>query len=267
MTEIGPISGLIVDMDGVLWRGGQVLPGAADLFGWLRSSATPVTLMTNNATASPAAVQSKLKQWGIQVETDEVLTSALATAAHMHDALPHGARVLVIGEHGLREAIAGAGFEITSGADGTQAVAVGMDHELTWDKLAEATLALRSGARFFGTNPDPTFPTERGQVPGNGAILAALRAASEVEPTVIGKPEPHLFQQALERMQVPASRALMLGDRLSTDILGAQRAGIRTGLLLTGVTSREQADASAIKPDYIFEDLVEFLGSVGAKLS
>lgn len=264
MTLIEPIAGLIVDMDGVLWRGGQILPGAADLFRWLRSSGTPVTLVTNNATASPAAVQSKLRQWDIEVETVEVLTSALATAAHMREVLPQGASVLVIGEHGLREAVSGAGFEITSAADGSQAVAVGMDHDLTWDKLAEATLALRAGARFFGTNPDPTFPTERGQVPGNGAILAALRASSEVEPTVIGKPEPPLFQQALERMQVSGGEALMLGDRLSTDILGAQRAGIRTGLLLTGVTSAEQARDSTIKPDYIFEDLTEFLAAVGA---
>lgn len=259
MTHLHPLSGLIFDMDGVLWRGETLLPGARELFAHLRENGTAVTLVTNNATSTPESIRSRLQGWGIEVGLDEVLTSAVATAAYMHGELEPGAAVYVIGESGLQEAIKRAGFTIVDRADGAAAVAVGMDHNLSWDKLAEATLALRSGAAFYGTNPDPTFPTERGQVPGNGSILAALIASSDVDPIVIGKPEPHLFEQALARMGVPANEAFMLGDRLSTDILGAQRAAIRAGLMLTGVTSFEQVQRGQVRPDFIFQDLNEFL--------
>lgn len=255
------LAGLILDMDGVIWRGSELLPGATDLFAEIRASELPVMLVTNNATGTPQAVQAKLHNWGIEVGVDEILTSALATASYMRQVLPEGTSVFVIGEQGLVEAVQQAGFKLSSAADGTQAVAVGMDKRVDWAKLAEATLALRAGAEFFGTNPDPSFPTERGQVPGNGAILAALRTSSDIEPTVIGKPEPHLFLQALDHMGVDAGQALMLGDRLTTDILGAQRAGVRTALLLTGVTSAEQAQASPIQADFTYADLSDFLAA------
>lgn len=265
MTDLHPLSGLILDMDGVLWRGGTLLPGAVELFAYLRDHEMAVTLVTNNATSSPESIQAKLKVWEIEVDLGEVLTSAIATATYMRSELGPGEAVYVIGESGLKEAIKQAGFTIAERAEEATAVAVGMDHGLSWEKLAEATLALRSGAAFYGTNPDPTFPTERGQVPGNGSILAALMTSSEAQPTVIGKPEPHLFKLALERMGVPAQEAFMLGDRLSTDILGAQRAGIRAGLLLTGVTTRERARGGSVRPDFIFEDLNDFLAALKSR--
>ncbi|MCJ7676290.1 MAG: HAD hydrolase-like protein, partial [Anaerolineales bacterium] len=126
---------------------------------------------------------------------------------------------------------------------------------VTWDKLTEAALAIRAGAMFLATNLDPTFPSERGLVPGAGALIAVLETATGCHPVVIGKPEPYLYLQALEFLQTPAAATLVLGDRIETDIVGGQRAGMPTGLLLTGVTTRELLAASPHQPDWVFEDL------------
>lgn len=259
MPELENVRGLIVDMDGVLWRGRQPLAGVIELFAWIRQRGFGCVLVTNNATASPDEVIQRLDEMGVPIQAEEVLTSAQATAQYLAGRLEAGSNLYAIGEAGLRQALRREGFDLLEAADHADAVVVGMDRQLTWGKLAEAALAINAGAAFVGTNPDPSFPTERGLVPGNGAILAALQAATGVDPTVIGKPEPHLFHQALTRLGVSAEQALVLGDRLSTDILGGQRAGIATALLLTGVTNVEDLDTSEIQPDFTFADLHAFL--------
>jgi 4-nitrophenyl phosphatase len=259
MPDLREMQGWIIDLDGVLWRGSSALPGAAAFLDHLHQTGSKLVLATNNATASPASVVVRVRRLGARVSPEEVVTSALAAASYLQGELPRGSAVYAIGEDALRRALTQAGYRLVDRADGARAVVVGLDRRADWRKLAEATLALRSGAMFVGTNPDATFPGERGQVPGNGALLAALRAASGREPTIVGKPEPHLFRVALERLGTPAERTVVVGDRLDTDILGGTRAGLRTALVLTGVTRREELSAASLRPDWIFEGLPDLL--------
>jgi 4-nitrophenyl phosphatase len=154
---------------------------------------------------------------------------------------------------GIREALAEQGFELVD--EGARYVVVGWTVDLTWQTLAAATLQIRAGAEFIGTNPDPTFPSEAGLVPGNGASLAALEAATGVEPQVVGKPSPWLFRQAMDRMGAKPETTAMVGDRLTTDIVGGINAGIMTILLLSGVTSEAELARSSIRPDLVYDDL------------
>ena len=263
MGTVSEMRGMIIDMDGVLWRGKEPLPGAPDLFIALRRRSVPFMLVTNNAGASPAGIQAKLQSMEVEVKQEEILGSAEATVAWLGERQARGTAVYAIGEDVLREALLQAGFKLSSGSDGVLSVVVGIDRQVNWDKLTEAALAIRAGATFVGTNPDPSFPTERGIAPGNGAILAALQAATGKKPVIIGKPEPHLFNQALARLGTPPQTTLALGDRLETDILGGQQAGLSTALLLTGVTSREDLSGSRIRPDWVFDDLHSFLEAFG----
>lgn len=258
MSRLPTIRAMIIDMDGVLWRGQTILPGVPDLFKEMRSRHVRYVLATNNASETPTSYRNKLKACGVEVAEENILTSALATASYLTDSLT-GGKLLVIGDDGLRSALAQAGFDLGHRAEEASAVVVGMDRSVCWDQLAEATLAIRNGAVFVGTNPDPSFPTERGQVPGNGAVLAALQAASGIAPTVIGKPEPHLYAQATKILGVDPAETLILGDRLSTDILGGIRLGAPTALMLTGVTSEVDLETSDIQPDFVFEDLHDLL--------
>jgi 4-nitrophenyl phosphatase len=252
-----PVRAVILDMDGVLWRGNRPLAGLRKLFDTFERRSLPAVIATNNATIEPASVAARLKEEGVLFPPEKVVTSADAAAAHVARSFPAGVRVHVVGEEPLRAALTKAGCQIVSGADHPEAVIVGMDRRLDWEKLMQATLAIRAGAAFIGTNPDRTFPSERGIGPGNGAILAALEAATGTAPTVVGKPEPHLFLEAARRLAVEVSGCLVVGDRLETDILGGRRAGMPTALLLTGVTSREGLQASEIHPDVVLEDLPE----------
>lgn len=255
MKAVHEAHGLLIDMDGVLWRGRTFLPGVQDFFASLRSREVPFLLVTNNATASPASAVERLAKVDVSIEEREVLTSALATASYLQTVLPSGTTVFAIGEQAVRVALREAGFRVQDDHDSAQAVVVGFDREITWYKMTQASLAIQSGALFVGTNPDVSFPIEGGQAPGNGAFVRAIEAATSVSPVIVGKPEPPLFEQAVERLGLDCGRVLMLGDRLETDILGAQRAGISAALLLSGVTSSEQAEESEIKPDFIFSDL------------
>jgi len=257
MTKLTDLRGWVIDMDGVLWRGETPLPGLERFFDLLRRRKFGFILATNNARQTAERVQSKLATFGVSIEPQEVLTSAAGTATLLLSRLPPGSSVYAIGEEGLMEALEAAEFRVLASAEGAQAVVVGIDSELTWDKLAEAAYAIEQGALFIGTNPDVSFPTERGEAPGNGATLAALTATTGQQPIVFGKPEPHLFNEALARLGTLPEQTVALGDRLETDILGGTRAGLRTILVLTGVTSRAELEAAELKPDWVFEDLLE----------
>ncbi len=259
MQDFSHVKGLIIDMDGVLWRGQAFLPGVKAFFQVLRRKAIPFILVTNNATKTPAMVQERLAQAGVEVDEPEVLTSAQAAVAYLRSRFEPGTAVLPIGEEGLQQALLSAGFRLVERAEEAQAVVVGMDRQLTYGKLAEAALAVGAGAPFVGTNPDPSFPTERGLVPGNGAILAALERTTGIAPTVVGKPEPFLFRTAMERLGAPPESTVVLGDRLDTDITGGHKAGLRTALVLTGVTSREALTETQIQPNWVFEDLLHVI--------
>jgi 4-nitrophenyl phosphatase len=190
---------------------------------------------------------------GMTVSPDEVLTSGQATADYLTGIAPTGTRLFVVGQDGLRTALHRAGFSLVE--DEAEFVVVGMDFDVCYERLAQATLLIRAGARFIGTNPDLTFPSERGIVPGAGSLLAFLEAATDVTPTVIGKPHTVMIEQALERLGAHPSETGMLGDRLETDILAGRRAGLSTILVLSGVTDRALLAGSGIQPDLVFRDV------------
>ena len=256
MPDLIPLRHLIIDMDGVLWRGDTPLPGLVAFFHALRRRDITFVLATNNASKTPDQYVAKLVGMGVTVTHDEILTSAQAAALHVARHASNGARVFAIGEDGVRQALAEQGlrlaglYEVDAGF-----VVVGMDRRLSWDKLATATLNIRAGAQFVGTNPDATLPTERGITHGNGAVLAALTAATGVTPIIIGKPEPIMYQQTLARLGGTTTDTWALGDRLETDILGAKRAGLRSILVLSGVTTPEQLAASDYQPDLVLADI------------
>ena len=244
---------LVIDMDGVLYRGGEALPGIGEFVGFLRRQKIGFVLATNNATRTQQQFVDKLAGMGVTVELSEVLTSSLATAGYLAELAPQGSRVFVVGMEGLQAALRQAGFALVE--DNAEYVVAGMDFAICYERLARATLEIRAGALFIGTNPDLTFPSERGIVPGAGSLLAFLEAATGVTPTVIGKPGTAMMEQALASMGAQPSSTAVIGDRLETGILAGHRAGLHTLLVLSGVTDRSVLAASDIQPDLVFEDV------------
>jgi 4-nitrophenyl phosphatase len=258
MTTLRDMRAAVIDMDGVLWEGDRPMPGLVEFFAAMRQRQIRFVLATNNAGRTPEQYLSKLARMGVRVTAGEIFTSALATALYLQERSPAGARIFAIGEDGLLAALTEAGFTLGDlYQNGAGYVVVGIDHDLSWDKLATATLNIRAGATFVGTNPDLTLPSEHGITHGNGAILAALQAATGVAPTIIGKPEPTMYQQALRRLQSDPALTLAIGDRLETDILGAVRAGLPSVLVLSGVSKRADLETVAYRPSWVLENITE----------
>lgn len=255
--ELASVRDLLIDLDGVLYRGRTPLAGAPELFEFLRTHDIAYLLVTNNSTLTREAFAERLAGFGIHVTPDEIMTSAVATAAYLRTLAPPGTKVNVVGESGLVHELERFGF-VMAGRD-AEFVVAGWDKTVTYEKLKVATLAIRDGATFVGTNPDKTYPLENDIIPGAGSILAALVAASGVEPTIVGKPEPIIIQRCLDLLDATAQETAILGDRLDTDILGGQRAGIGTILVLTGISTRQEATAWEPPPDLVVEDLPELL--------
>ncbi|WP_031433510.1 HAD-IIA family hydrolase [Methylomarinum vadi] len=266
MAPISNINALIIDMDGVLWQGSTPLPGLNEFFSTIRALRLPFILATNNASLTLEQYIDKLEQMQVRVQRSEILTSGMATAhylAQQHD--PDSTRVFVIGESGAKLPLLEQGFTLTDIDDirndkrdsGADIVVCGLDRELSWDKLATAALNIRAGALFIGTNGDVTLPTERGFAPGNGATLAALEAATGVKPTVIGKPEPIMYQQAMAILGTTAAETIAIGDRLDTDILGAVRADMRSLMVLSGISSQQDIATVDYEPTWVMQDIRE----------
>ncbi len=251
-------AGVVLDIDGVCVTGKTAIPGAAEAVARLREAGAALLFATNNSTRTPERVAALLTDAGIAAEASEVLTSSEAAAA----LLEPGTRCYVVGMEGLREPLAARGCVITTDPFAAQACVVGMDTRLTFAALADAALAIGAGARFVGTNPDTSFPTERGPVPGNGALLAALRTTTGVEPEIAGKPHAALFDAAAARL--PDGPRLMVGDRLDTDVAGAAAHGWDTALVLSGVTSAAAVEASDVAPTYVADDLAALVGDAGS---
>ena len=246
---------LIIDMDGVLWRGDEPMPGLQEFFVFLRQHSIDFVLATNNSSRLPEQYVAKLARFGVEVAPERVLTSAQATAAYLATIAPPGTRVYPIGEEGVRRALEQRDFVLTD--EEAAYVVSGWDRQLTWDKLATAALLIHAGAGFIGTNPDSSFPTEKGPVPGSGAQLAALETTTSVAPVVVGKPEPRMYEEALHRMGARPETTAVIGDRLDTDIAGGIRAGLTTVLLLSGISTQADLAASPVKPDLICADIAE----------
>jgi len=268
--KLEAIRHLIVDMDGVLWRGDEPMPGLQEFFAFLRQHDIGFVLATNNSSRMPEQYAAKLARFGVEVPVECVLTSAQTTAAYLADFAPPGTHVYGIGEEGVRRSLEQRGFVLTD--EGTAYVVVGWDRHLTWDKLATAALLIHAGAGFIGTNPDTNYPTGRGPVPGNGAQLAALETTTGVAPVVVGKPEPWMYEEAMRRMWArseacpelvegtgPSKKesTAVVGDRLDTDIAGGVRAGLTTVLVLSGISTEADLAASPVKPDLVCADIGE----------
>jgi 4-nitrophenyl phosphatase len=255
-ADLSALHGLILDMDGVLWEGDSPLPGMPDFFRFMRESGIRFILATNNASLTVESYLQKLARMGVSAAPEEILTSATATGEYLKTTAKPGESAYIIGEEGLIRAVESSG--VTAAApDALDAdyVICGMDRSLSWSKLANATINIRKGARFIGTNGDVTFPTERGIAHGNGAILAALTAAGGVRPKIIGKPFPAIMEMAVSRLGLPKTRIAAIGDRLETDILGSRNAGVKSILILTGVTSRGDLKKSRTQPTWVIQDL------------
>ena len=248
---------VILDLDGVLVLGDRPIEGAIEAVSRLRAVGRKIKFVTNNASRRVDEVAQMLSGMGIQAAAAEVLTSAAAAAALLAEKYPARSPVLVVGAPALREEVSAAGLTpVTSADDGPMAVVQGYGPKVGWADLAEACLAVRAGALWVATNRDRTLPTPRGEVPGNGALVAALATALDRQPDlVVGKPEPALFQAAAR--DAGSTGTLIIGDRLDTDIAGAHRAGMDSLLVLTGVATAEAA-ASALpdqRPTYVAKDL------------
>lgn len=253
-------------MDGVLWRGETPMVGLAPFFRTLDELRINFVLATNNATKVATQYAEKLARFGVSVSPDVILTSSEATASYLQDHFQAGATAYVVGEDGLRQAMAAHGFQLlVNGAangmidahDHADVVVVGFTRHACYRQLASAAYLVNKGALFVGTNPDVTFPHEVGPLPGAGAYLAFIQAATNREPVVVGKPGRAIYEEALRRLGATGDETAMVGDRLETDIAGAQAAGLRSILLMSGVTSRETLAASETRPDFVLENIQE----------
>lgn len=246
---------LILDMDGVVWKGDAPIGDLPATFRKIRERGLKFAFATNNGTKTPEEYQQKLAGLGVDVEPWQVVTSALSVADLMTKRHPHGMKVFMIGENGIRVALEDKGFEVVGVEDAPQAEAVvmGIDRDISFSKVAEATLLIRAGRPFYTTNTDRTFPTPRGEVPGSGSWLAVVTSATRVEPLVAGKPFPYLMELALERLGTSKSETLVVGDRLETDIAAGKAVGCPTAFVLSGVGKREEA--KEWNPDIIADSL------------
>jgi 4-nitrophenyl phosphatase len=229
------------------------MPGLNSFFDTLRQRAIPFVLATNNSTSSIEQYVDKLARFGLQVPPERIVTSAYAAADYLLDQAERGTPVYMVGEEGLRAALKSRGFRLT--ADGARFVVAGLDRGLTYEKLAIAMQLIENGARFIGTNSDRTLPTPEGLRPGAGTVLAAIATASGVEPFIVGKPQPLMIQRALHVLDTLPDRTAMVGDRLETDILAGRKAGIKTILVLSGVTRRGDLAESDVQPDWVLDDI------------
>lgn len=256
------LRGLILDMDGVLWKDSIPIGDLHRIFDHIRTRDLKVVLATNNGTSTVDEYLAKLHRFDVILEPWQIVTSAEALAHILLKAFPQKGAVYVVGENGVISELCNNGFDpITDPDNETPVVAVvgGMDRALTYQKVRRASFHIRAGAAFYGTNPDATFPTPTGLVPGAGSILAAIETAAEVKPIVIGKPSPFMFELSAERMGLSKDEILVVGDRLETDIAGGQAVGSRTALVLSGVSTLQQALAWVPAPDLIAKDLSELV--------
>ena len=246
---------LLADLDGTLYQGAEAVPGAVEAIQGAAARGVRTAYVTNNASRRPSDVAAHLAELGFPATEADVVTSSQAAAAMLAEQLASGSAVLIVGTDALGEEITHVGLTVTTEAASADAVVQGHSPDTGWRKLAEATVALRAGAVWVACNLDPTLPTERGPLPGNGSMVAVLRIASGREPQVAGKPAAALVDASVRR--TGAQRPLMIGDRFDTDIEGGRVAGMPTLLVLTGVSDAAELLAAPPerRPDYVAADL------------
>lgn len=245
---------LLLDLDGTVYHGQRPIEGAVAGIAAARRAGVGVRFVTNNAAKTPAAVADHLRELGVPADPAEVATSAQAGAGVMASKVPACSEIVVVGTDALAAELSGRGLvPVRQASEATAGVVQGHSPRTTWADLAEACVALRAGAVWVACNVDATLPTERGQLPGNGSMVAALRTATRLEPVVAGKPAPALFSSAAQS----AHRPLVIGDRLDTDIAGAEAAGMPSLLVMTGVTTVADLILAPVdrRPTYLAQDM------------
>ncbi len=268
-------TGIICDMDGVIYHGNRLLPGAKAFVQWLKDEEKKYLFLTNSSQRSPKELKQKLARLGIDVEEEHFYTSALATAGFLAGQAcgrgegglvpgnaavvrDSGKSVYVIGEGGLINALYDAGFSMNE--MDPDYVVVGESRSYTFERIEEAINLVRGGAKLIGTNPDLTGPGENGIVPATGALISPIELATRSKAYFVGKPNPLMMRQGLKRLGCKREDVFIIGDRMDTDIIAGIESEIETILVLSGVTSREDLSAFAYKPDYILEGVSEIPG-------
>lgn len=253
---------VIFDLDGVIYRGDEPMPYAAQAVHRLREEGKMVRFLTNNSALTREAYVRRLTAMHIPCEEEDFMTSAYATALYLQSQGASGMTVFIVGEEGIHEELRRIGMRVVVDPEeeGADYVVAGIDRDFTYDKLRRAHVAIQRGARFIATNRDATYPAAGGRiVPGGGAIVAAIRTCTDVEPLVIGKPNTYSMELLLQRCGVSPDEAVLVGDRLDTDVLVGKRAGLHTVLVLTGVTDEAALrNASAeMTPERVIRTLAE----------
>lgn len=244
----------ILDMDGVIYRGNQLIPGAREFIERLRERGRNFLILTNNSQRTPLDFQRKLQRLGLDVPAERIFTSAMATAQFLQSQKPNGS-AFVIGEAGLTHALYQVGYSITEVEP--DYVVLGDTPSYDYAKIVRAVSLILAGARFVATNPDLTGPLEEGVHPACGALAAPIELATGTRAYYVGKPNPLMMREALRRLNAHSEDTVMIGDRMETDILSGIGAGMRTVLVLTGVTAREELRRFSYQPHAVVENLDE----------
>jgi glycerol 3-phosphatase-2 len=246
--------GLLVDLDGVVWIGPDPVPGSAETLRALLDAGKRIVFVTNNPGKPPAAYAERLQDLGVPVAAEQIVTAGMVAARLAGEAAGAGG-AFVIGATALKEMVAATGARVLEGEEGREAdvVVVSGHRGFDYAELLTAKRALDRGAALFATSHDPTMPFPGGEVPGTGAVLAAVETASGRRAEIAGKPERHLFEMAIEAAD--GGSLAMVGDRVSSDVAGGRAAGLETILVLSGTTSREEAASADPAPDHVVESL------------
>jgi 4-nitrophenyl phosphatase len=255
------IKSLVLDMDGVIWKADAPIGDLPAIFNHIYKRGLKVVFATNNGTQTPDQYVERMAALGIKVEPWQVITSALAVANLLSKRFPSGGPVFVIGGAGVVAALNDCGFEMLSiqAAQRAQAVVIGLDLQINFEKMLEAALLVRRGVPFYATNPDKTFPTPRGEIPGAGAWTSVIVTATGIDPIYAGKPYPYMMELAQRRLGTQKVETLVVGDRLETDIAGGQAAGYPVALVLSGVSRLEQAEKWQPRVNIIAQDLAQLV--------
>ncbi|ELY43477.1 HAD-IIA family hydrolase [Natronorubrum sulfidifaciens] len=247
----------ILDVDGTIVRGEELLPNVTDGLYALEDAGIDRLLFSNNPTRGSDHYGSKLEPYGIEIDPDTVLTSATVSAAYLATNHPDE-RVYLVGSDRLEAILSEAAIEVTDDPDGADVVLGSFDTDFSYGSLWDALCALEDDVPFYGTDPDATIPVDDGEIPGTGAILAAMEAVAGREPdAILGKPSSIAATAAMDRLGVAPERTLVVGDRLDTDIALGSRAGMTTALVQTGVTDQATLESATIQPDYVLESLAD----------
>lgn len=246
------IKNYLTDMDGVILRGRTLIPGAAEFLHRLQTQGVPFLILTNNSQYTQRDLQMRLHYMGLDVPAEAIFTSALATAQFLHDQQPGGS-AYVIGESGLTTALHDIGYILTD--QEPDYVVLGETTTYSFQHITRAIRFVTGGARFIATNPDVMGPGEGGIVPATGAVAALISSATGIKPYYIGKPNPLMMRTALRTLGAHSENSVMIGDRMDTDIIAGMESGLRTVLVLTGVTTREQVERFPYRPTWIYESI------------